>query len=75
MVALRFCAQACSFEPIAVGPDNGFVAIGVPASLAGVLAATGVLMGLTPLWMDKLQTMLSAGLRFDARSGRLRRLG
>jgi flagellar biosynthesis protein FlhB len=33
-----------------------------------VLAATGVLMGLTPMWMDKLQKMLSAGLRFDVRS-------
>ena len=29
-------------EPLAVGPDNGFVKVGVPAPLAGVLAATGV---------------------------------
>ncbi len=33
-----------------------------------VLAATGVLMGLTPMWMDKMQTMLRAGLHFDVRS-------
>lgn len=33
-----------------------------------ILAATGVLMGLTPVWMDKMQNMLHAGLRFDARS-------
>ncbi|HEX5354610.1 MAG TPA: flagellar biosynthesis protein FlhB [Aquabacterium sp.] len=32
-----------------------------------ILAATGVLMGLTPVWMDKMQTLLHAGLRFDAR--------
>lgn len=29
-------------EPVEVGPDNGFVKVGVPATLAGVLAATGV---------------------------------
>ncbi len=28
--------------PVEVGPDNGFVKVGVPATLAGVLAATGV---------------------------------
>ena len=28
--------------PVEVGPDNGFVKVGVPAPLAGVLAATGV---------------------------------
>ncbi|HET8869128.1 MAG TPA: EscU/YscU/HrcU family type III secretion system export apparatus switch protein, partial [Aquabacterium sp.] len=33
-----------------------------------VLAATGVLMALTPVWMDRLQTQLSAGLRFDVRT-------
>lgn len=33
-----------------------------------ILAATGVLMGLTPVWMDKMQALLHAGLRFDARS-------
>jgi flagellar biosynthetic protein FlhB len=33
-----------------------------------VLAATGVLMGLTPMWMDKMQALLSMGLRFDARA-------
>jgi flagellar biosynthetic protein FlhB len=32
-----------------------------------ILAATGVLMGLTPVWMDKIQKLLHAGLRFDAR--------
>ena len=32
-----------------------------------MLAATGVLMGLTPVWMDKIQKLLHAGLRFDAR--------
>jgi flagellar biosynthetic protein FlhB len=32
-----------------------------------VLAATGVLMGLTPVWMDRMQALLSLGLRFDAR--------
>ena len=33
-----------------------------------VLAATAVLMGLTPMWMDKMQGMLSTGLHFDART-------
>jgi flagellar biosynthetic protein FlhB len=33
-----------------------------------VLAATGVLMGLTPMWMSKMQGMLSTGLHFDART-------
>jgi flagellar biosynthetic protein FlhB len=33
-----------------------------------VLAATGVLMGLTPMWMTKMQGMLSTGLHFDART-------
>lgn len=33
-----------------------------------LLAATGVLMGLTPVWMSKMQTLLDAGLHFDARS-------
>jgi len=33
-----------------------------------ILAATGVLVALTPVWMDKLQTQLHAGLRFDART-------
>lgn len=32
-----------------------------------VLAATGVLMGLTPVWMERLQSQLVAGMRFDAR--------
>jgi len=33
-----------------------------------LLAATGAVMGFTPVWMDKLQRLLSAGLRFDART-------
>ncbi len=33
-----------------------------------ILAATGVLMSLTPLWMQQMQATLSSGLRFDARS-------
>jgi flagellar biosynthetic protein FlhB len=33
-----------------------------------VLAATAVLMGLTPYWMSKMQGMLSTGLHFDART-------
>lgn len=33
-----------------------------------ILAATGVLLSLTPVWMDKLQTQLTAGMRFDART-------
>lgn len=33
-----------------------------------MLAATGVLMGLTPLWLDQLQKMMTGGLRFDVRT-------
>ena len=33
-----------------------------------LLAATGALLGLTPMWMAHLQTLLQAGLRFDART-------
>ncbi len=33
-----------------------------------ILAATGVLMGMTPVWMSHIQQMLDAGLRFDARA-------
>ncbi|RZI84220.1 MAG: flagellar biosynthesis protein FlhB [Rubrivivax sp.] len=33
-----------------------------------ILAAAGVLMALTPVWMDKLQSQLSAGMRFDVRT-------
>ncbi|MDE2400069.1 MAG: flagellar biosynthesis protein FlhB [Burkholderiales bacterium] len=33
-----------------------------------VLAAAGVLMALAPMWMDRLQLQLNAGLRFDART-------
>ncbi|MGC4061651.1 MAG: flagellar biosynthesis protein FlhB [Aquabacterium sp.] len=33
-----------------------------------VLAATAVLMGFTPTWMAKIQSMLDVGLRFDARA-------
>ncbi|OGB04085.1 MAG: flagellar biosynthesis protein FlhB [Burkholderiales bacterium RIFCSPLOWO2_12_FULL_64_99] len=33
-----------------------------------VLAATGVLMGLVPVWMGHMQKLLHAGLRFDART-------
>ncbi len=33
-----------------------------------VLVATGVLMALTPVWMDRLQAQLTAGMRFDART-------
>lgn len=33
-----------------------------------VLAATGVLLGLVPVWVAHLQKMLLAGLRFDART-------
>ena len=33
-----------------------------------VLVATGVLMGLTPVWMNHMQKLLNAGLRFDART-------
>jgi flagellar biosynthetic protein FlhB len=32
-----------------------------------VLVATGVLMGLVPVWMDHIQKLLRTGLRFDAR--------
>jgi flagellar biosynthetic protein FlhB len=33
-----------------------------------ILAATAVLIGLTPVCMDKIQSMLNTGLRFDARA-------
>ena len=33
-----------------------------------VLVATGVLMGLVPVWMGHMQKLLHAGLRFDART-------
>ncbi|NBD20213.1 flagellar biosynthesis protein FlhB [Aquabacterium fontiphilum] len=33
-----------------------------------VLAATGVLLGLTPVWVARLNEQVSAGLRFDART-------
>ena len=33
-----------------------------------ILAATGVLMGLTPVWMDRLQDQMTTGFRFDART-------
>ena len=33
-----------------------------------ILAAAGVLMALTPFWMDKMQLQLNAGMRFDARA-------
>ena len=33
-----------------------------------ILAATGVLLGLTPVWMSKIQNLLQTGLRFDART-------
>jgi flagellar biosynthetic protein FlhB len=33
-----------------------------------VLAATGVLMGLVPMWMSRMQDLLSSGLHFDART-------
>ncbi len=33
-----------------------------------ILAATGVLMGLTPAWMSHTQDLLQTGLRFDARA-------
>lgn len=33
-----------------------------------LLAATGILIALTPMWMDKVSALLSAGLRFDART-------
>jgi superfamily II DNA/RNA helicase len=40
--ASNFAPKKPSIIPIEVGPDNGFVKIGVPANLAGILAATGV---------------------------------
>jgi flagellar biosynthetic protein FlhB len=33
-----------------------------------ILAATAVLMGLTPVWMSHIQELLHTGLRFDARA-------
>jgi flagellar biosynthetic protein FlhB len=33
-----------------------------------LLAATSVLLALTPVWMERLQSELSAGMRFDART-------
>ena len=33
-----------------------------------ILAATGVLMGLTPVWVDRLKNQMTEGLRFDART-------
>ena len=33
-----------------------------------ILAATGVLMGLTPIWVERLKAQMTAGLRFDART-------
>lgn len=33
-----------------------------------ILAATGVLMGLTPVWVERLKAQMTAGLRFDART-------
>jgi len=33
-----------------------------------VLAATGILLALTPVWMDRLQLQMTAGMRFDART-------
>ncbi|HRH18094.1 MAG TPA: flagellar biosynthesis protein FlhB [Aquabacterium sp.] len=33
-----------------------------------LLAATGILIALTPMWLDKVSALLSAGLRFDART-------
>lgn len=33
-----------------------------------VLAATGILLALTPVWMERLQAQLAAGMRFDART-------
>jgi hypothetical protein len=40
--ASNFAPKKPTIIPIEVGPDNGFVKIGVPANLAGILAATGV---------------------------------
>ena len=33
-----------------------------------LLAATGALLGLTPMWMSHIEKLLQAGLRFDART-------
>ncbi len=33
-----------------------------------VLAATAILLALTPVWMDRLQLQMTAGMRFDART-------
>lgn len=33
-----------------------------------ILAGTGVLMGMTPWWVDRMKGQLAAGLRFDART-------
>ena len=33
-----------------------------------ILAATGVLMGLTPFWVERLKAQVVSGLRFDART-------
>lgn len=33
-----------------------------------LLAATGALLGLTPMWMSHMEKLLQAGLRFDART-------
>ena len=33
-----------------------------------LLAATGILIAMTPTWFDAVGTMLRAGLRFDART-------
>ncbi|MFN3914333.1 MAG: flagellar biosynthesis protein FlhB [Aquabacterium sp.] len=33
-----------------------------------ILAATGVLMGLTPIWVDRLKNQMTEGLRFDVRT-------
>jgi flagellar biosynthetic protein FlhB len=33
-----------------------------------LMAAVGILIAMTPTWMDKVSSLLSAGLRFDARA-------
>lgn len=33
-----------------------------------LLAATGALIALTPVWMARIERILTAGLRFDART-------
>lgn len=33
-----------------------------------IMAATAVLMGFTPVWMDKMQSLMNEALRFDVRS-------